>query len=46
MLLEVLLLQTMFVLIDPNFSIGAIGVVIGTSTLTTVHYSVEIVAFI
>jgi formate/nitrite transporter FocA (FNT family) len=34
------------VLIDPNFSIGATGVVIGTSTLTTVHYSVEIVAFI
>jgi hypothetical protein len=30
----------------PQFSIGAIGVVIGTSTLTIVHYSVEIVAFI
>jgi hypothetical protein len=46
MLLEVPLLQTRFVLIDPNSSIGAIGVVIGTSTLTIVHYSVEIVAFI
>jgi hypothetical protein len=34
------------VLIDPNSSIGAIGVVIGTSTLTIVHYFVEIVAFI
>jgi hypothetical protein len=34
------------VLIDLNPSIGAIGVVIGTSTLTIVHYSVEIVAFI
>jgi hypothetical protein len=34
------------VLIDLNPSIGAIGVVIGTSTLTTVHYFVEIVAFI
>jgi hypothetical protein len=34
------------VLIDLNSSIGAIGVVIGTSTLTIVHYSVEIVAFI
>jgi hypothetical protein len=33
------------VLIDLNSSIGAIGVVIGTSTLTIVHYSVEIVAF-
>jgi hypothetical protein len=32
--------------IDLNFSIGAIGVVIGTSTLTIVHYSVEIVVFI
>jgi hypothetical protein len=46
MLLEVPLLQIRFVLIDPNSSIGATGVVIGTSTLTTVHYSVEIVAFI
>jgi hypothetical protein len=46
MLLEVPLLQTRFVLIDPNFSIGATGVVIGTSTLTIAHYSVEIVAFI
>jgi hypothetical protein len=46
MLLEVPLLQTRFVLIDPNSSIGAIGVVIGISTLTIVHYSVEIVAFI
>jgi mannose/fructose/N-acetylgalactosamine-specific phosphotransferase system component IID len=46
MLLEVPLLQTRFVLIDPNSSIGAIGVVIGTLTLTIVHYSVEIVAFI
>jgi hypothetical protein len=46
MLLEVPLLQIRFVLIDPNSSIGAIGVVIGTSTLTIVHYSVEIVAFI
>jgi hypothetical protein len=46
MFLEVPLLQTRFVLIDPNSSIGATGVVIGTSTLTTVHYSVEIVAFI
>jgi hypothetical protein len=46
MLLEVPLLQTRFVLIDPNSSIGAIGVVIGTSTLTIVHYSVETVAFI
>jgi hypothetical protein len=46
MFLEVPLLQNRFVLIDPNSSIGAIGVVIGTSTLTTVHYSVEIVAFI
>jgi hypothetical protein len=46
MLLEVLFLQIRFVLIDPNPSISAIGVVIGTSTLTTVHYSVEIVAFI
>jgi hypothetical protein len=46
MLLEVPLLQNRFVLIDPNSSIGAIGVVIGTSILTTVHYSVEIVAFI
>jgi hypothetical protein len=46
MLLEVPLLQTRFVLIDPNSSIGAIGVVIGTSTLTIVYYSVEIVAFI
>jgi mannose/fructose/N-acetylgalactosamine-specific phosphotransferase system component IID len=45
MLLEVPLLQTRFVLIDPNSSIGAIGVVIGTLTLTIVHYSVEIVAF-
>jgi hypothetical protein len=34
------------VLIDLNSSTGAIGVVIGTSTLTIVHYSVEIVAFI
>jgi hypothetical protein len=34
------------VLIDPNSFTGAIGVVIGTSTLTIVHYSVEIVAFI
>jgi hypothetical protein len=33
------------VLIDLNSSTGAIGVVIGTSTLTIVHYSVEIVAF-
>jgi hypothetical protein len=32
-------------LIDLNSSIGAIGIVIGTSTLTIVHYSVEIVAF-
>jgi hypothetical protein len=46
MLLEVPLLQIRFVLMDPNSSIGAIGVVIGTSTLTIVHYSVEIVAFI
>jgi hypothetical protein len=46
MLLEVPLLQTRFVLIDPNLSTCATGVVIGTSTLTTVHYSVEIVAFI
>jgi hypothetical protein len=46
MLLEVPLLQNRFVLIDPNSSIGAIGVVIGTSTLTIVHYFVEIVAFI
>jgi hypothetical protein len=46
MLLEVSLLQNRFVLIDLNSSIGAIGVVIGTSTLTIVHYSVEIVAFI
>jgi hypothetical protein len=46
MFLEVSLLQTRFVSIDPNSSIGAIGVVIGTSTLTTVHYSVEIVVFI
>jgi hypothetical protein len=46
MLLEVSLLQTRFVLTDPNSSIGAIGVVIGTLTLTIVHYSVEIVAFI
>jgi hypothetical protein len=46
MLLEVPLLQTRFVLLDLNSSIGAIGVVIGTSTLTIVHYSVEIVAFI
>jgi hypothetical protein len=46
MLLEVPLLQTRFVLIDPNSSIDAIGIVIGTSTLTIVHYSVEIVAFI
>jgi hypothetical protein len=46
MLLEVLLLQTKFVLTDPNSSTGEIGVVIGTSTLTIVHYSVEIVAFI
>jgi hypothetical protein len=46
MLLEVPLLQTRFVLIDPNSSIGAIGVVIGTSTLTIVHCFVEIVAFI
>jgi hypothetical protein len=34
------------VLTDLNSSIGAIGVVIGTSTLTIVHHSVEIVAFI
>jgi hypothetical protein len=34
------------VLIDLNSSTGAIGVVIGTSTLTIVHYFVEIVAFI
>jgi hypothetical protein len=46
MLLEVPLLRIRFVLIDPNSSICAIGVVIGTSTLTIVHYSVEIVAFI
>jgi hypothetical protein len=46
MLLEVPLLQIRFVLIDPNSSTGAIGVVIGISTLTIVHYSVEIVAFI
>jgi hypothetical protein len=46
MLLEVPLLQTRFMLIDPNFSIAAIGVVIGTSTLTIVHCSVEIVVFI
>jgi hypothetical protein len=46
MFLEVPLLQTRFVLIDPNSSISAIGVVIGTSTLTIVHYSVEIVVFI
>jgi hypothetical protein len=39
-------LRSRFVLIDLNSSIGAIGVVIGTSTLTIVHYSVEIVAFI
>jgi hypothetical protein len=32
-------------LIDLNSSTGAIGVVIGTSTLTIVHYSVETVAF-
>jgi hypothetical protein len=46
MFLEVPLLQIRFVLIDPNSSISAIGVVIGTSTLTIVHYFVEIVAFI
>jgi hypothetical protein len=46
MFLEVPLLQIRFVLIDPNFSIGATGAVIGTSTLTTVHCFVEIVAFI
>jgi hypothetical protein len=46
MLLEVPLLQTRFVLLDLNSSICAIGIVIGTSTLTIVHYSVEIVAFI
>jgi hypothetical protein len=46
MLLEVPLLQIRFVLMDPNSSIGAIGIVIGTSTLTIVRYSVEIVAFI
>jgi hypothetical protein len=46
MFLEVPLLQIRFMLIDPNSSIGAIGVVIGTSTLTIVHYSVEIVVFI
>jgi hypothetical protein len=34
------------VLIDLNSSIGATGVVIGTSTLTIVHCFVEIVAFI
>jgi hypothetical protein len=45
MFLEVPLLLNRFVLIDPNSSIGAIGVVIGTSTLTIVHYSVEIVVF-
>jgi hypothetical protein len=46
MLLEVPLLQNRFVLIDPNSFTGAIGVVIGISTLTIVHYSVEIVVFI
>jgi hypothetical protein len=46
MFLEVLLLQIRFMLIDPNSSISATGVVIGISTLTIVHYSVEIVAFI
>jgi hypothetical protein len=34
------------VLLDPDFSISATGVVIGTLTLTIAHYSVEIVAFI
>jgi hypothetical protein len=34
------------VLLDPDSFTCAIGVVIGTSTLTIVHYSVEIVAFI
>jgi hypothetical protein len=33
-------------LLDPNLSIGATGVVIGTSTLTIVHCSVEIVVSI
>jgi hypothetical protein len=34
------------VLLDPDSFICAIGIVIGTSTLTIVHYFVEIVAFI
>jgi hypothetical protein len=46
LILEVHPLRSRFVLIDLNSSIGATGVVIGTSTLTIVHYSVEIVAFI
>jgi hypothetical protein len=45
-MLEVHPLQSRFVLLDPNLSISAIGVVIGTSTLTIVHHFVEIVAFI
>jgi hypothetical protein len=46
LILEVHPLRSRFVLLDPDFLICAIGVVIGTSTLTIVHYSVEIVAFI
>jgi hypothetical protein len=46
MILEVHSLRIRFVLIDPNLSISATGVVIGTSTLTIVHCSVEIVVFI
>jgi hypothetical protein len=33
-------------LLDPNSSIGATGIVIGTSTLTIVHCSVEIIVSI
>jgi hypothetical protein len=46
MILEVHPLRIRFMLIDPNSSIGATGGVIGTSTLTTVHCSVEIIVFI
>jgi hypothetical protein len=46
LILEVHPLRSRFVLLDPDSFISAIGVVIGTSTLTIVHYSVEIVAFI
>jgi low affinity Fe/Cu permease len=46
LILEFQTLRSRFVLLGPHFSISAIGIVIGTLTLTIVHYSVEIVAFI